>query len=151
MFKTLRAIALSAVVALVSAACSAQTTLPLTDFNALPADVRTSVQAFMADELANAREANGFDATLNAHRVDLNNDGTPEVIVVVEHPFVCGTGGCLTYVFEISSGTATPIVEVLSRGNIALGNGSTGDWRNLVIDGSSFLFDTEKGLYVVCP
>jgi hypothetical protein len=148
MFKTLRAIALGAVVALVSVACSAQT---LTNFNALPADVRMSVQAFMADELAVAREANGFDATLNAHLVDLNNDGTPEVIVVVEHPFVCGTGGCLTYVFEVSSGTATPIVEVLSRGNIALGNGTTGDWRNLVIDGSSFLFDTEKGLYVVCP
>ena len=37
-----------------------------------------------------------FDLSFRASSIDLNNDGVKEVIVLIEHSLVCGSGGCYT-------------------------------------------------------
>ena len=65
---------------------------------------------------------------------DLNGDGTPEVIVHVVGPSVCGTGGCETHIFA-RLGTAYKLISTidLSRPLVIAALGRSHGWRNLIV------------------
>ena len=75
---------------------------------------------------------------------DLNGDGTPEVIVHVVGPGVCGTGGCATHVFA-KLGTSYKLVSTidLSRPLVIAALGRSHGWRNLIV----FVRDASKTEY----
>jgi len=65
---------------------------------------------------------------------DLNGDGTPEVIVHVVGPRVCGTGGCETHIFAKRGATYKLISTIdLSRPLIVAAPGRSHGWRNLIV------------------
>ena len=65
---------------------------------------------------------------------DLNGDGTPEAIVHVVGPNVCGTGGCDTHIFARHGGGYKLIATVeLSRPLIIASPRRTHGWRNLIV------------------
>jgi hypothetical protein len=52
----------------------------------------------------NCRENLTFETTFHTTSVDLNGDGADEVIVTLEAPNICGSGGCTAYILDSSSG-----------------------------------------------
>ncbi|MCM5570088.1 hypothetical protein M6I34_06175 [Burkholderiaceae bacterium FT117] len=74
-------------------------------------------------------EANYFDA-----RVDLDGDGTPEVVAMVAGPMVCGTGGCPVLVFTPSPDGLRLVSRIsVSRPPVAVSSRSSHGWRNLIV------------------
>jgi hypothetical protein len=74
-------------------------------------------------------EARHFDA-----QVDLNSDGTPEIVSLIAGPMVCGTGGCPLLVFS----TGPEGYRLVSRLSVVqppvrLAPRSSNGWRNLVV------------------
>jgi len=65
---------------------------------------------------------------------DLNGDGTPEVIVHVVAPRVCGTGGCETHIFARLGASYKLISTIdLSRPLVIAALGRSHGWRNLIV------------------
>ena len=68
-----------------------------------------------APRMKTARRHVRHPACLNAHlryaynRVDLNGDGSEEVVATVIGPMVCGTSGCPLLIFQNLHGTLEPI------------------------------------------
>lgn len=75
--------------------------------------------------------------TVNTYRyvkVDLNNDGLPEIVVHLSGNAFCGTGGCTTLIFE-QSGNDYQLVSRIPTSHapiIVLGN-TTNGWRDLIV------------------
>ena len=65
---------------------------------------------------------------------DLNGDGTPEAIVHVVGPHVCGTGGCDTHIFA-RHGSGYRLVSTigLSRPLVIASPRRAHGWRNLIV------------------
>jgi hypothetical protein len=69
-----------------------------------------------------------------AARVDLDDDRTPEWIVHVVGPSVCGTGGCDTLVFKESKhGLALLSRITVARPPIVVADTKTEGWRYLIV------------------
>jgi hypothetical protein len=65
---------------------------------------------------------------------DLNGDGTPEAIVHVAGPQVCGTGGCDTHIFaKVGAGYKLISTIELSRPRIFASQVRSHGWRNLIV------------------
>jgi hypothetical protein len=68
------------------------------------------------------------------NRVDLNGDGTPEVLLRIDGPRTCGTGGCSLFVLRM---TAVGYEEVsrttLTWAPIVVSEHRTGGWNDLVL------------------
>ncbi|SHL88713.1 hypothetical protein [Vreelandella subglaciescola] len=63
---------------------------------------------------------------------DLNDDGTPEVIVHIVGPQVCGSGGCETLVFSREAEELTLVAEItLTRPPVIVAEASTHGWHDL--------------------
>ncbi len=80
-------------------------------------------------ELGGAWEANYFAA-----RVDLNADGSEEVVAYVAGPMVCGTGGCPVLVLKPSVGGYSVVSRIsVAQTPVRVSPRSANGWRNLVV------------------
>lgn len=102
-----------------------------------PADSGVPEVAAASDELDQAVrsaldgdwEARYFDA-----RADLNSDGTPEAVVYVAGPMVCGTGGCPVFVFATGPDGYRLVARLsVVQAPVRLAPRSSHGWRNLVV------------------
>lgn len=65
--------------------------------------------------------------------VDLNDDGTDEVFVYLEGPFVCGTGGCSAVLFRQENGKYLPLTRFsLVRTPVIVSEEKTNGYRDLI-------------------
>ncbi len=65
---------------------------------------------------------------------DLNGDGTPEAIVHVVGPHLCGTGGCNTHIFARHGGGYRLVSTIeVSRPPIIASPRRAHGWRNLIV------------------
>jgi hypothetical protein len=68
------------------------------------------------------------------NRVDLNEDGTPEVVMGITARSVCGSGGCNTFVFQ-KEGDAYRLVTRISvaRNPLVVSEHRTNGWHDLIL------------------
>ncbi len=117
------AVVLFAMVLAVSAAARAEE-LPF-DKAITPAD-RTLVM-----KLLGPMEEVNPQKDLGIAKMDLNGDGRPDYVVVVNSSFWCGSGGCHTFVYLSQGGEyRSALRDPLAQG-IALGPGRTQGVRDL--------------------
>jgi hypothetical protein len=82
-------------------------------------------------------------------RVDLNGDGTPEVVATVVGPFVCGTGGCPLLIFQERKGTLVPITTMsLFKEPLIVSERRSNGWKNLI---TRVRLDAARSTYAVLP
>jgi putative lipoprotein len=77
--------------------------------------------------------------SLNPHQtaqIDLNGDGHPDALVLLENPMHwCGTGGCTLLVFKGTvSGFKFVSRSSLIRGPVLVSETRTHGWRNLIVE-----------------
>jgi hypothetical protein len=82
-------------------------------------------------------------------RVDLNGDGTPEVVATVVGPFVCGTGGCPLLIFQERKGTLIPVTTMsLFKEPLIVSERRSNGWKDLI---SRVRLDAARSTYAVLP
>jgi hypothetical protein len=102
---------------------------PPTTSQATPAGLETALRGLHADD----------GALTYAHAsVDLNGDGTDEVLAYVMGPMVCGSGGCNLYVLAPDGGNGGEGWRVVTRTSvtqtpIGVLPTSTNGWRDLAV------------------
>lgn len=82
-----------------------------------------------------------FDLSLNEeniryyyNKVDLNEDGIPEVFVFIVGPFVCGTGGCSATIFKEENGEYKTLSRLsLVRNPVIISNSKTNGYKDLIM------------------
>jgi hypothetical protein len=80
-------------------------------------------------------------------RVDLNGDGSPEVVATVVGPFVCGTGGCPLLIFQERKGSLVPITTMsLFKEPLIVSERRSNGWKNLI---SRVRLDAARSTYAV--
>jgi hypothetical protein len=80
-------------------------------------------------------------------RVDLNGDGTPEVVATVVGPFVCGTGGCPLLIFQERKGTLIPVTTMsLFKEPLIVSERRSNGWKNLI---TRVRLDAARSTYAV--
>jgi len=69
-------------------------------------------------------------------RIDLNGDGHPDALVLLQNPmYFCGTGGCTMLVFKgTKSGFQFVSRSTLIRGPVVVSDTKTHGWRDLVVE-----------------
>jgi hypothetical protein len=68
------------------------------------------------------------------NRVDLDGDGVPELLVYVNSPSVCGSGGCTTFIFRKQDAAYKLISSItLTRTPIYVSTTKSNGWRDLII------------------
>ncbi|HEY9675825.1 MAG TPA: hypothetical protein V6D11_30555 [Waterburya sp.] len=68
------------------------------------------------------------------NRIDLNNDGKPEVVVYLVGSYSCGTGGCTTLIFTPKGRDYRLVSELtLVHDPILVTSQKTAGWKDLVI------------------
>ena len=102
-----------------------------------PADAPLAAFAEDAPELLAALRSR-FDATspaeYRAAGVDLDGDGTDEVVAHVIGPDVCGTGGCQTYVFQADGDSLRQVTSMsVSRTPVAVSVERSNGWLDLLV------------------
>ena len=69
-----------------------------------PLRENTYIEGFLDDK-------EGYETYLWVAEVDLNDDGTPELLCLLEHSYFCGTGGCSYYIIQREGSGARVIGE----------------------------------------
>lgn len=111
-----------------TAAAVTPATPPATS-QAAPAGLETALRGLHADD----------GALTYAHAsVDLNGDGTDEVLAYVMGPMVCGSGGCNLYVLAPDGGNGGEGWRVVTRTSVTrtpvgVMTTSTNGWRDLAV------------------
>jgi hypothetical protein len=68
------------------------------------------------------------------NRVDLNDDGTPEVLLRIDGPRTCGTGGCSLFVLRKTSGGYEEVSRSTSTSApVVVSENRTRGWNDLVL------------------
>lgn len=68
-------------------------------------------------------------------RVDLNGDGSPEIVATVLGPYTCGTGGCNFYVFRIGPKGPTLVSRMtLFRPPLVVTEQKHHGWNDLIVN-----------------
>ncbi|MEA5423946.1 hypothetical protein [Synechococcus sp. CCY9202] len=81
------------------------------------------------------------------NRVDLNGDGSEEVVATVIGPTVCGTGGCSLLIFQNQHGTLEPISRMsLFKDPLIVTSRLRGGWKELI---SRVRIDAGHGFYAL--
>jgi hypothetical protein len=95
---------------------------------------QTKSDSAVETQLREIYEADDGEARYFLKWFDLNGDGTPEAIVHVVGPRVCGTGGCDTHIFA-KRGASYKLVSTieLSRPLIIASSSRSHGWRNLIV------------------
>ncbi len=115
---------------------------PLTGDDAL----RAKVMAFLAVEIEQAKATNDQEAKISINLVDLNRDGTPEALVIVNHPNLCVVDiGCTAYVLDLTGETARSLGDLVGR-RLEVANTTTAGWRDLKLNGVTMRL--RNGVYV---
>ena len=80
-------------------------------------------------------------------REDLNDDGSPELILLAEDSMNCGSGGCGLVVLELRAGKITRILYQNVGGTLAVTNEKVGDYRALssVDEKGTILVEDRRG------
>lgn len=114
-----RVLGLAGLLALPSRPCIAAT-------DALPPDVQAVIREQFGSPDAETRYLD--------RAIDLNGDGTREIVVHVVGPMACGTGGCPTMVFTPAA-SGYRLVSTISVTNTPIGvaTTTTQGWRNLIV------------------
>jgi len=88
--------------------------------------------------LAHLAKTGDDPKTVNPHQtaqIDLNGDGHPDALVLLENPYWCGTGGCTLLVFK---GTETGFEFVsrssLIRSPVLVSETKSHGWRDLIVE-----------------
>jgi hypothetical protein len=68
------------------------------------------------------------------NRVDLNGDGTPEVLLRIDGPSLCGSGGCPLFVLRHTAGSYEEISRTtLTWTPVVVSEQRTSGWNDLVL------------------
>lgn len=62
---------------------------------------------------------------------DLNDNGSQEIMVVMQDPYFCGSGGCTAYLFDESGKTITRMTVVKTP--VLLAESSHNGWKDFVV------------------
>ncbi len=113
------------VAAVAAPSCSSQTPAP--GYEAVPAAV---LESALREEIGPGDWEVGYFAA----EVDLDGKGAPETIVHVAGPYLCGTGGCSTFVFRREGDGLRLVTRIsVSRVPVAIGETATNGWRDLFV------------------
>ncbi len=112
-----------------AATTPAATPAPPTPPQAAPAGLEAALRGLHADDGA---------LTYAQASVDLNGDGTDEVLAYVMGPMVCGSGGCNLYVLAPDGGNGGEGWRVVTRTSVTrtpvgVLTTSTNGWRDLAV------------------
>lgn len=92
------------------------------------AGARAAVAAYLEQEGAEA------DTRHRDARVDLDGDGQDDLLVYLEDPYFCGSGGCSLVVFRNEGDTFTKVASTsVTRSPIAVGAAGPAGWRDLYV------------------
>lgn len=70
------------------------------------------------------------------NRVDLNDDGIPEVFAFLVGSFICGTGGCSAVIFKLENGEYKLLSRFsLVRNPVIISNTKTNGYRDIIMNG----------------
>ena len=96
--------------------------------------LRRQVEAALRRDLEDARAMNGQAARLQIQSVDLNGDGRSDAIVLMDHPFSCGSRGCAVHVFVAEGAGLRRVGDILAN-EVKPATTSTAGWRDLSLNG----------------
>ena len=96
--------------------------------------LRRQVEAALRRDLEDARAMNGQAARLQMQSVDLNGDGRSDAIVLMDHPFSCGSRGCAVHVFVAEGAGLRRVGDILAN-EVKPATTSTAGWRDLSVNG----------------
>ena len=103
-------------------------------FRCLDVSAQAKLDSTLENQLRKMYSADDGEVRYFPKSFDLNGDGTPEVIVHVVGPGVCGTGGCETHIFARHGARYKLISTIdLSRPMIIAALGRSHGWRNLIV------------------
>ena len=88
-----------------------------------------------SSDVSDCRKNLDFEITFETASIDLNNDGTLEVIVYYNAPAYCGSGGCHSYILEEDLGSFIVIGKVFPGGIIDVSNLTSDGYYNLLYYG----------------
>lgn len=103
------------------------------------AALRAKVMAFAQGHAAGAGLPLGGDADMAIEFVDLNEDGTPEGLVILKGMNWCGMRGCAAFVLDLSGPQARSIGDFIGTALTPLPD-RTGQWRDIALDGRRVRF-----------
>ncbi|HEY6022298.1 MAG TPA: hypothetical protein VIY48_21310 [Candidatus Paceibacterota bacterium] len=93
-----------------------------------------SVYSLFKNDVAIAKQyAPGQDISIGMASVDLNGDGTPEVLVYEDLPSFCGTGGCELQVYTKGVSGYKKVFSIVAAGEVGLLGSITGGYQDLAI------------------
>ena len=97
-------------------------------------DIAAQSDSILETELRKMYTADDGDVRYFVKWFDLNGDGTPEAMVYVVGPQVCGTSGCDTHIF-IKHGSGYKLVATigLSHPLIVAASARSHGWRDLIV------------------
>lgn len=110
--------------------------------------LRRQVEAALRRDLDDARAMNGQAARLQMQSVDLNGDGRADAIVLMDHPFSCGSRGCAVHVFVAEGAGLRRVAEILAN-DVKPAGSSTAGWRDLSVNGRRWTM--QNGQYRIHP
>lgn len=100
------------------------------------ADRRIVMTALGFDKLLAAeKNTTGKASEPQIAKVDLNNDGKPDYIVMVRGSYWCGSRGCSASVYLFENGAYRDVLDLTAH-DVELGNGSTNGMRDIVLNGA---------------
>ena len=101
------------------------------------ASLRAKAMAFLT------KDNDGDNPKISLKLVDLNGDGIPEGLAVVNSQMECGSHGCAAYVLDLSGPTARSIGDFIAFDVVPL-KSKTGPWLDISINGHRQKFHAGK-------
>ncbi len=114
---------------------------------------RPAAPAATEQEIVAARDPEDRSGCFEFASVDLDGDGTQEVLVLARDPRWCGTGGCTVMIFARSGKTLVERSFIPLVGRISVGLHRTRRWSDLVVENryGSWLLVFDGTSYPVNP
>jgi len=106
------------------------------------ADMREKVMRFVSAGDGNL-EVNRRPNDVIIDPADLNGDGVPEALVMLRNRVDCGASACGAYALDTAGTDARSIGAFLGE-TLSAAPESTGGWRDVLLDGTRFIFDGEQ-------
>ena len=101
--------------------------------------LRRQVETALRRDMEDARSMNGQAARLQVQSVDLNGDGRADAIVLMDHPFSCGSRGCAVHVFVTEGSGLRRVGDILAN-EVKPATTSTAGWRDLSVNGRRWIW-----------
>jgi len=98
------------------------------------ATLRAKVQRFVADFVRTSGVRGARPPRHSTKFVDLNGDGTPEALVVLQGALFCGARGCSAWVLDLR-GTKARSIGDFTAATLDVLPSRTGRWRDISLNG----------------